>query len=265
MSKLSKFKNSIPSIEAAALLSRLIGERVSIEELESMHANGWLTASYICMATIVRLRPMLDPEQHEIQVSHGRYYMEEDQECGFCVGYERPLDQVDIGPGQRAYVLRDEEGQYYALRDVHTGEYYGDSKEEIPYFEDARLWPHQIYELAEQANNDLPVEPPKNRVLKNHNCVSNITLYNFKPGEDRPVIQPVPIEISLAPEPPSFVLAVAALVEIATSGKAKKHNQSSLIEEILDSYDLRGLSKSNLEKIFSQANRRLTDARASKP
>lgn len=264
MSKLSKFKSSISPIEAAELLSRLIGEEVSPEELNVMYTNGWLTASYNCMATLVKLKPLLDPEQHAKQVAVGRYVMEEDKDCGLCVGYDLPLDQVEIGQSGRSYVLRDEKGNYYALRDNPTQEYLNDMHDNLPYFEDAKLAPQEIYELAEYANNDAPVAPPKTRIKQNYSCLSDVVLYNFPPGDDRPAIQPVPIEIRQALEPPSFVLAVAALVEIATNGDTKKRNQSSLIDEILDNYKLRGLSKSNLEKMFSQANRQITEAKAAK-
>ncbi|NWD66388.1 hypothetical protein HX870_01965 [Pseudomonas gingeri] len=264
MSKLSKFKSSISPTEGAELLSRLIGEEVSTEDLNLMYTNGWLTASYHCMATLVKLKPLLDPEDHAKQVAVGRRFMEVDKDCGLCVGYDLPLDQVDIGIGARAYVLRDEEGNYYALRDNPTQEYLNEMHDNLPYFEDAGIAPQEIYELAEHANNNSPVEPPKTRIKRNYSCISDVALYNFQPGDDRPVIQPAPVDIKQAPEPPSFVLAVAALIEIATNGKTKKRNQSALIDEILDNYKLRGLSKSNLEKIFSQANRQLTEARAAK-
>ena len=52
MSKLSKFKSRISVDEAATLLSRLIGEEVSSEELEMIYTCGWLTASHTCHATI---------------------------------------------------------------------------------------------------------------------------------------------------------------------------------------------------------------------
>ncbi|MCT9821663.1 hypothetical protein [Pseudomonas veronii] len=262
MSKLSKFKSYISPTEAAGLLTRLIGEDVSTQDLNQMYTNGWLTASYNCMATLVKLKPLLDPEQHAKQVSVGRYFMEADKDCGLCVGFDLPLDQVEIGQHDRSYVLRDDEGNFYALRDNSTQEYLNEMHDDLPYFEDARLTPQEIYELAEFANNDAPVAPPKTRIKKNYNCVSDVQLYNFPPDDDRPAIQPAPIEIRQVTEPPSFVLAVAALVEIATNGENRKRNQSSLIDEILDKYNLRGLSKSNLEKIFSRAKRQLAEAKA---
>lgn len=264
MSKLSKFKTAILTDEAAQLLSRLIGEDVTSDEINLMHINGWLTASYSCVATLVKLKPLLDPELHAQQVEIGRHFMEAEQDCGLCFGYDLPLDQAEVGNTGRSYVLRDEEGNYYALRDSTTGEYISDIHENLPYFEDARFYPQEIYELAELANTNTLPEPPKTRIKRNYSCSSNVAIYNFPPGDDRPAIQPGPIEIRQTQEPQSFVLAVAALVEIATSGDTKKRNQSSLAQEIEDTYGIRGLSKSNLDKMFSQANRKLTEAKAAK-
>lgn len=264
MSKLSKFKSYISPSEAATLLSRLIGEPVSVEDLNIMHTNGWLTANYSCLATIVKLKPKFDQELHEMQVSAGMHLMEEDKDCGMCFGMDLPLGQIVIGQSDRSYALMDAKGEFYALRDHETNQYINDTYDNHPYFEDAKLYPHEIYELAESANLDVAVDPPDVRIRKNYNCLAESDLYNFSPGTDRPVSQPAPAEKLAPPEAPSFVLAVAALVEIATNGETKNRNQSSLIDEILDKYDLRGLSKSNLEKMFSQANRKLAEAKAEK-
>lgn len=262
MSKLSKFKTKISADEAAILLSSLIEEDVSSEDLEIIYTNGWLTASHNCIATIVELTPLLDPEQHAAQVAIGRYHMQPGADCGICFGVDLPLDQVDINGHGRAYTLRDEDGGFYALRDNQTGQYLGDSNDDFLYFEDCGLSPHDIYELADHANKSGPMTNSKIRIIENLNCICGERLYNFTPGDHRPNIQTVPMEARPAAESPSLTLAVAALVEIITSDSPKKRNQASLIEEILDKYELRGLSKSNLEKMFSQANRKLTEAKS---
>lgn len=145
MSKLSKFKYRISTSEAEDLLSRLIEEDVTSDDLETMYRNEWITASYDCSATLVKLRQMLEPEQHAKQVAVGRYYMEAEDDCGICVSYNLPLDEVDIGHG-RAYVLRDEDGGYYAIRDNSTKEYI--CEDDRPFFEDALIEPQEIYELS---------------------------------------------------------------------------------------------------------------------
>lgn len=264
MSKLSKFKSSISPKEAAVLLSRLIDEEVTENDISMMYSNGWITARVNCFATIVKLTPLLDPKEHAKQVELGRYFMKPGEDCGLCVGFDIPADQVDVGDGGIAYVLRDDDGGFYALRDHATESFLNDTHDSMPYFEEGFISPSEIYELAESANDDKPVQAPKGRVRPNDNCISSVTLYNFPPGDDRPIKQAPAIMMQAAQEAPSFALAVAALVEIATSGETKNRNQSSLIDEILDNYDLRGLSKSNLEKMFSQANRKLTEAKAAK-
>ena len=265
MSKLSKFKNSISPKEAAALLSRLIDEEVTENDISIMYTNGWITARVTCFATIVKLTPLLDAEEHAKQVELGRYFMKPGEDCGLCLGFDIPADQVDIGDGGRAYVLRDDDGGFYALRDHATETFLNDIHDSMPHFEEGFISPAEIYELAESANDDKPVQAPKGKVRPNDNCISSVPLYNFPPGDNRPIKHAPAIMMQQSQEAPSFVLAVAALVEIAINGGSKNRNQSSLIDEILDNYDLRGLSKSNLEKMFSQANRKLTEANAAKP
>lgn len=263
MSKLSKFKYRISPKEAATLLSRLIEEEVTENDLSMMYGSGWITAKVNCFATLVKLSPLLDEEEHARQVELGRYFMKPESDCGLCLGFDIPADQVDL-EGGRAFVLRDKEGGFYALRDQATDTYLNDLHDNMPYFEDSSILPSEIYALAKMANSDDPVDEPEAKVRLNEDCVSNVPLYNFPPGDDRP-IKPAPvIMMQQVQEAPSFALAVAALVEIATNGDTRNRNQSSLIDEILDNYDLRGLSKSNLEKMFSQANRKLTEAKAAK-
>ncbi|MHA7113442.1 hypothetical protein ACX0KM_04540 [Pseudomonas promysalinigenes] len=264
MSKLSKFKSRISVDEAATLLSRLIGEEVSSEELEMIYTCGWLTASHNCHATIVKLTPALDPEQHAIQAAWGRYHMIEGEDFGICFSVNLPLDQVDIVGRGRVYTLRDEEGNFYALRDIQSNQYLGDMNDDFMYFEDGGIAPSDIYELAEKANNDKPAPKENLKIMENTDCLCSVKLYNFPPNESEHRVSRMPVDSKPVTEPPSLVLAVAALVEIVTDEKGKRHNQASLIDEILDRFDLRGLSKSNLEKMFSQANRKLTEARAAK-
>lgn len=57
LSKLSKFRSHIRFDEAAALLSRLIGEPVSIDQLVSLHEQGWLSVYRPCFHELVHLSP----------------------------------------------------------------------------------------------------------------------------------------------------------------------------------------------------------------
>lgn len=264
MSKLSKFKSEISPKEAAVLLSRLISEEVTENDISMMYTRGWITARVDCFATIVKLAPLLDPEEHAKQVEMGRYFMKPDDDCGICYGFDIPAAQVDVEKCGRAYALVDDDGGLYALRDNATESFLNDMHDNMPHFEESFISPSEIYELAELANNDNPVQAPKEKVKLSEYCICPVPLYNFTTGDNRPIKQEPAIMMQKAQESPSFALAVAALVEIATNGETKNRNQSSLIDEILDKYDLRGLSKSNLEKMFSQANRKLTEAKAMK-
>lgn len=266
MSKLSKFNSKISAEEGAKLLSRLIGEEVTIGGLEMLHTQDWLTSNATCFATLVKLSPALPPDEHAKQVEFGRYFMRAEEPCGICVGIDLPLDQVDIEGAGRGYVLRDEAGGFYALRDRDTNSFLSDIHDSVPFFEDRRLYPNEIYELALLANGDEPAPERKVIVKRNDGCVCAFALYNFPPDTDATVKSHQPVAIQLPPQPPqdspSFVLAVAALLELATTRAKKNRTQASLIEEVLDGYQYRGLSKSNLEKMFSQANRRLAEAKA---
>lgn len=264
MSKLSKFKHLLKPKEAASLLSRLIGENVSTTDLEELHSNDWLNTRANCHATIVHLKPALDEAEHALQVSQGKYLMEEGEDCGICLAIGLPMDMIEIVGFGRAFVLRDADGEFYGLRDRESGLYLNDTSASLPYFDESLIYPSDIFKIAKSANNDDKLELPKNEIRQNDSCISNIELYNFTPGGEAHPKPRAPLNTTYTQETPSFIMAVAALVEIATNGDRKKRNQSSLIEDILDSYKFRGLSKSNLEKMFSQANRALSEAKATK-
>lgn len=266
MSKLSKFNSKISAAEGANLLSRLIGEEVSVDDLEMLHTQDWLTSNAVCFATLVKLSPALPPDEFAQQVEFGRYFMRAEEPCGICVGIDLPLDQVDIEGYGRGYVLRDEAGSFYALRDRDTNIFLSDTHDSVPFFEDRKLYPNEIYDVALLANDDEPAPERKVIIKRNDGCVCAVPLYNFPPNADVTVkvhqpVAPQP-QVQPAMEPPSFVLAVAAFLELATTRAKKNRTQASLIEEVLDGYQFRGLSKSNLEKMFSQANRRLAEAKA---
>ncbi len=60
----------------------------------------------------------------------------------------------------------------------------------------------------------------------------------------------------------SQLLVIGALLRIIKSGTNKRHNQSSIITEITEDEvfsKMHGLSKRNLEKIFGEANKKITD------
>lgn len=264
MSKLSKFKPHISPAEAAELLSSLINEKVSAEDLKYLHKLGWLTANYSCLGTVVKLKHEFADEIKDIPSISKLHLMTEDRDIGLCFSLDLPLCEIVINQTERSYVLMDDENNFYAIRDNDNNQYISDTNDNLSSFAESGLYPHEIYELAELANNNLPADPPDIKILKNNHCLAEVDLYNFAPESGQKLSEVLSTERLPQSEPPSYVLAVAALVEILINGRTKNHNQSSLIDEILEKYDLRGLSKSNLEKIFSQANRKLTEAMAAR-
>lgn len=265
MSKLSKFKTYISPIEAAELLSRLINETVSVEDIQRLHKLGWLNAHFNCSCTLVRLKlEFAEEAKDRASVANLSYFMTEDEDCGLCFAIDLPLCEITVNRNSSSLAVMDAEHNFYALRDNDTNQYISETGDNYPSFEDAGLYPQQIYEIAEMANNDLPLDEPEVKIIENKSCLSEIAIFNFVPHSHQNLPSPLAIETLPQSESPSYVLAVAALVEIITEGGKKNYNQSSLIDEITENYELRGLSKSNLEKMFSQANRKLSEAKAAK-
>lgn len=263
MSKLSKFKYGLTPVEAAKLLARLIGEDVSTEDLESLHANDWLNIKGQCRATIVKLKPALDNEEHAILARQGKYLMTEDENCGLCLEISLPMDMIDIVGSGRSFVLRDSSGCFYALRDQETDLYLNDMSDNLPYFDECLIEPSDIFKIAAKANNDDPLEPAKNEIKINNSCIADISLYNFTPDDDQPKVKHS-LNTELSKQPPSRLITVAALLEITTQDR-RKHTQASLISEILEkNAGIRGLSQSGMEKYFAEAKGALTEARKSK-
>lgn len=254
MSKLSKFKRLISITEAASLLSRLINQPVSVDDIRDLVLEGSLHANILCSAELFRVN--FSHEALGPSTTLG-------EKIGECSYIDAPMFNLAIGDEGFAYVLVDDALNFYALRSTETGDLISDDIETGPKLDDARFYPKEIYELATNANNDLWIDLVERPPLENLGGIYPNRLYNMPlTACDKDLI---PSTLFLhKPEPPSSMLALGAIIEIVTSSVAKSRNQSSLIEEILDGYDLRGLSKSNLEKIFSQANRKLTEALATK-
>lgn len=71
MRKLDKFNGPVPLTEAAALLSRLIGEEVFFYDIPDLCNAGWITGEIHCYARIKRLIPVLDSEGNEKKTEWG--------------------------------------------------------------------------------------------------------------------------------------------------------------------------------------------------
>lgn len=260
MSKLSKFKSLLPMVEAAKLLSDLIGEKVDKHRLLSLYEDGWLRLFRPCHGELIKLKPALDTELFELHASDGHYFMESDQAAGVCFGLYLPCDTAYIS-AHTCYALRDAEGGIYAIRDGQTDEYLSPTDE----FDEENIKvlavTADIYTLARQANADsIPEKPAIEIVVNNHCIATDQVIYNFAPDEI-PHLPTPESAITQKPYPPSLRITVAALLEAATSER-KTHTQESLIESILErNKGIRGLSESSLQKHFADSNTELSKVR----
>lgn len=261
MSKLSKFKRLISVTEAADLLSRLIDQKVSVDDIRDLVLEGCLHANIPCSAELFRVDFSYNSDDAEmpnltLSTSLGEKF-------GECSYIDAPLFNLAIGNEGFSYILVDEALNFYALRNTETGELISDDRATGPQLDDARFYPKEIYDLAANANNDSWSEPVEHKPLENLGGNYPNRLYNMPLTPSDKFLLPSTLPMH-KPESPSSILALGAIIEVVTSTESKNRNQSSLIEEILDGYELRGLSKSNLEKMFSQANRKLIEAKAAK-
>ena len=268
MSKLSKFKSTLSMKSAAKLLSDLIGEEVNTEDLFSLYEGGWIRLFRPCHGELIKLKPMLDAELHEVHTQNGRYFMESDYVAGVCFGLSLPCDSAQVSM-HTCYALRDEEGGFYAIKDGQTDEYLSPYDE----FDQENIKTiaitADIYELARKANaNEMPEKPiidiTANEnciIITNDNCIeAGKTIYNFSPNENPALLKPAPVTTQET-LPPSLRITVAALLEAATNDR-KNNTQASLIDSILErNKGIRGLSESSLQKHFSDSNSALTQLR----
>ncbi|WP_256825438.1 hypothetical protein [Pseudomonas juntendi] len=258
MSKLHKFKPGITASEAAELLSRLIDEQVGEDDIWRLFFDGHLDGFIDCNATIVRTKPLLDPENHKRQVHQGRYIMTTEEDIEFCFGAHLPCFTIEIDGNISATALSDKQGNIYALRCNETREflnYYDDDQTHI----NQKFDPAEIYLLAEKANNNEPATvTTKNRVNKWCPFGGEYLTY---PPEDEINLKPASNRMAMK-EPQSRTVILGALLEVTLSDK-RKHNQSSLISAILEKHGgIRGLSESGMQKVFAEANGALHRAKS---
>lgn len=260
MSKLTKFNPGLNFKDAAGLLSKLIGEEISIEDVWRLYHLDWLPAALPINATIYKLKPQLEPDLHEKYAVNGRYFMEPDETVGFCYGLQFPCDIVLVN-GRDAFSMRDEEGAFYAVQEHGDERFLGPAHD---YFDDRErlvVEPFDIFNIAELANNEHKLSQRQYNSRASTWCVSHTQLYNLPPMLDTP--RPSKEKIPAAEkEPPSKTLVLAAMVEIVTSGEPRRWNQDSLATEIQERFgSVRGLSKKTATNLFSEARKSLQAAR----
>ncbi|KUM42485.1 hypothetical protein [Pseudomonas sp. EpS/L25] len=260
MSKLTKFKPGLKLKQAAELLSRLIGEDLTTDDIFTLYCADWLPAVLPVHATLYRLRPQFQPDIHENYVADGRYFMEPEETAGFCSGLQMPCDIVFVN-GMHAFSMRDDEGNFYALKDNADDEFIGPAYEHVDDPERLVVEPFDIFDIAAMANDEGTL--PQRQYIPRAStwCISAVQLYNLPPLVDTPRPAKEQIEPP-AKEPPSKNLVLAALVEIVTSSEARRWNQDSLATEIQERFgSVRGLGKKTATNLFSEVRKSLQAAR----
>ncbi len=257
MSKLSKFRSHIRFDEAAALLSRLIDEPVSIDQLLSLHEQGWLSVYRPCFHELVHLRPALPKEEHEQHLRDGRLFMEPGNDrMLICGGFHYPYSEAYLYE-KRVVILHTKNNEIYALRDIQTQEYLSRSDiEQGPQPEELFIETKDIYAMAEFANSDR-LEMQKPSLVRPATCTTldGMELYNLPPHilptEHGVISQEKYTEDN---SQPSVLLTISALLELAMNAGERKKNQERVITDIRDGHPDWKLSQSTLQKLFAAAN-----------
>ncbi|MBV6753026.1 hypothetical protein KV580_22135 [Pseudomonas chlororaphis] len=261
MSKLSKFKYNITVPEAAKLLTRLIDEDVSEDDIENLLSAHWIDGYFLCRCTIVKADFFLGDEQHEKNTDLGIYAVQTSEDVGICFTLPYPCGSVFIDGVVSAYALTDKEKSIYVLRDIETGQYLSRDSDSV-FFNSLLIEVDSIYKLAKIANINEPAPESDIEIRHNRGCEGDKKYYPFFPQgwQEMPAQQTISTQANL--ETPSSALTIASLLEIVLDNKCRNLNQSSLILEVMErNAGIRGLSESGLQKIFAKANTLLTTAR----
>lgn len=250
MSKLSKFACALDATEAAILLGESITENVTTDRLLELSALGYLPTRFHIRCDIAEIK---QDQEGKWCVSDTVAY--QTNEIIFPASLEvvdtfLALTAKDIAGRTYVFYPEDDESPLHinslALSDVSLAHYY----------------PEDIYLIAQYANAPGPLdwkEPP----------TRSLSVYcdDESPWVDLTIDMPAATDYNVKarkanlPEPPSYRLTIAALLELLAEGQRLGRNQSAIMSEILERHPgKRGLSKRNLETIFSEANKAAKEA-----
>jgi len=260
-----KFSPTLPLDKGANLLSSLIDEPVTTDDLLSLFHKGWIHLVLHCYAEIIKLKPTPAAGSHNGYAGN-QTYLEEAEDyasSGICLAFYLPCAHVNVN-GRAVYALRDADSNLYALRDIETDDYLSEpAKEPQSKTEKVSVSTFEIYDIAIKTNtNSMPCRSELKEAGSIPRTDSGKELHSTTPVE---LFGPTQTAPTIIPDktPPSLRITVAALLEAATS-KPAKHTQASLISSILDKNSgIRGLSESSLQKHFNESNKALAAQRAS--
>lgn len=248
MSKLDKFKWALHGDQAAVLLSELIGERVTPDDLGKLCGSGVLPARYLFNYELFKVNP--DGETADLN------------QPPVFTGNEVLLScNCSLINDVIALTLADQSGLYVA---VERGE-----KEPLDFFDPrldlfnmALFDTADIYRVAEEANSPGPLASHSFRPASQ-------TVFRIADGE--PVILhadaaregtggDAPGEPAKAREQTGSLLAIAGLLELLLENDRPRYTQGRAAEEIEHRHGWYGASVSNLTKLFAAANAAAADA-----
>lgn len=260
MSKLSKFKDGIDSVEGAELLSRLIDEPVTDEDMHELFYSGHIAKFIRCNATLVKTLPALDPEIHSAEVENGNYIMTSHEDVGLCEAFHIPYLLMVVDRKPCVVGLSDNDGNVYALRDNSTGEFLNlvDCEKLIP---NSLFDPADIYDLAVKANSN-DAATVSYEIKMNRWCISDNTYYNFPINNENAKKSSNPSMIQ--DEPPSYRIIIGALLEMLERPRASGINQSAIKANILEQYPgVRGIGSRSLDTAFAKGNKAIEEVKGS--
>ena len=196
MSKLTKFRAALTVTEASELLSKLIDEAITSDEIEQLYKARRIGMIFRVDATVMELTEEI-PRANRLDIT--RCFKESRKIAGKCLAIHMPSDDVYIQSedGQalyRALVLRDKEGKFYSLvseTEKHHFRCVTELPGYFPMFKDGFIEPSEIYDVAREANEASLSAKPNLAPKRNNWCRGTPALYNFHAVE--PADLPTPV------------------------------------------------------------------------
>lgn len=187
MSKLAKFKSALTVSEAAALLSRLIGEDVTADSIETLYRSRRIGMLFKVNCQVFKLTDELSSPP---ALKPARCFEEAESSVSTCTAIYLPSEAVYIRSKDgesiyRAIALRDKQGNFYALSnsDAPANSRYLNEAEHFQAVQDGYVTPEEIYKVADEANSDKQATPRAHIIKENFWCAGRDGLFNFYPGE----------------------------------------------------------------------------------
>lgn len=270
MSKLLKFRPAIGMDEAAAWLGSLIGEDVSEDDLWNLHLDGH-------MPLVIGERLMGLPVMPPTEDLSGPWKIVRDGDSSIIPAVYADFLHYPIGcvPTEigDAPILTVERVPYAWFEDHYAERAKAGSLDyvaplDLAFGGNTMVCPGEILRIAAAANSGEPVTPcapglQENRIWSYASNGARLFHKSEALADGRSVVD-AKKPAHPQQDPPSFRLAIAALLELLKSPVERPRpqgmNQAAIKAAILEKFPWRGLSDRSLEKIFATANKAKADA-----